>query len=57
MKLGGRMMSGTLVLVVMVTVLGRGLVMVRQWEMLWRTAVSSLMVLMIPGGVDLKVTL
>lgn len=57
MKLGGRMMSGTLVLVVMVTVLGRGLVMVRQWEMLWRTGVLSSMVLMIPGGVDLKVTL
>ena len=51
------MMSGTLVLVVMVTVLGRGLVMVRQWEMLWRTGVLSSMVLMIPGGVDLKVTL
>ena len=57
MKLGGRMMSGTLVLVVMVTVLGRGLAMVRQCEMLWRTGVLRSMVLMIPGGVDLKVTL
>ena len=51
------MMSGTLVLVVMVTVLGRGLAMVRQCEMLWRTGVLSSMVLMIPGGVDLKATL
>ena len=41
----------------MVTVLGRGLAMVRQCEMLWRTGVLSSMVLMIPGGVDLKATL
>ena len=41
----------------MVTVLGRGLVIVRQCEVLWHTAVLSSMVLMIPGSVDLKVTL
>ncbi len=57
MKLRGRLMSGLLLLVLIVTGVGRGLGMVMTWEVLFLTGVVSSTVPMIPGGVDLKVTL
>ena len=55
-KVAGMMMSGTLVLVDMVTGVGRGLVMVMTCDTLFLTGVVSSMVPMMPGGVDLKLT-
>ena len=54
MKVGGRLMSGTLQLVESVTGVGRGLVTVITWEALFRTDVLRSIVPIIPGGVDLK---
>ena len=56
MKLGGRLISGTLVEVEKVTGEGRGLVMVRWCETLLLTWVQSSMVSMMPDGVDLNDT-
>ena len=55
-KLAGMVMSGTLELADMVTGLERGLEILMTSETLFRTWLVRLMVPMIPGGVDLKVT-
>lgn len=54
---GGRLISGTLQSVVKVTGTDSGFSTVRVAAVLWRTGVTNSMVLMTPGGVDLKVTL
>ncbi len=55
-KLVGRLISEILQLVESVTGVGSGLVMAITSEALLRTGVHSLIVPIIPGGVDLKLT-
>ena len=53
MKVAGRLISGTLIAVVTVTGLGKGLSMVSIWDTLFLTCVFSSMVPMTPDGTNL----